>query len=386
MQTKHKVFFKNANQMSELSDGSVHLIVTSPPYPMIEMWDHTFMAQNDNISEQLSNGHGFKAFELMHKCLDIVWKEIYRVLCDGGIACINIGDATRTINGDFILFPNHSRILSQLIHIGFSPLPLIIWRKQTNAPNKFMGSGMLPPGAYVTLEHEYILIARKNGKRLFKNTNDKEIRHQSAFFWEERNNWFSDVWFELKGTRQNMNDNDPRKRSAAFPFDLAYRLVNMFSVEDDIVLDPFLGSGTTLLACMASMRNSFGYEIDIGFKDIIEGKLDGFIDIANNYIDGRLSNHINFVKDRFRDKGFFQYANEIYGFPVITRQELKMRLCKLTNLTKEQDSFIADYTLDSIGNQNWSEFLGEKQKDDKTRKIKTSKKTPMTNNQLKLFE
>src|SRR5206468_5334175 len=110
----------------------------------------------------------------------------------------------------FILYPNHVRIASHLVRLGFNPLPAILWRKQTNAPNKFMGSGMFPPGAYVTLEHEYVLIVRKGDKRAFDSEVIRSRRRESAFFWEERNDWFSDVWFDLKGTGQNLVDRDVR--------------------------------------------------------------------------------------------------------------------------------------------------------------------------------
>ncbi len=82
-----------------------------------------------------------------------------------------------------------------------------------------MGSGMLPAGAYVTLEHEYVLIFRKGGKRTFPSQNQAERRRRSAFFWEERNRWFSDVW-DFKGERQRLNGSDIDRRSAAFPFEL----------------------------------------------------------------------------------------------------------------------------------------------------------------------
>ena len=158
IKTEHIILYENAANMEYIADESVALIVTSPPYPMIQMWDEIFSSQNKKIAHALSNGEGVLSFELMHKELDKVWDEIYRVLKTGGFACINIGDATRTIAGNFCLYPNHSRILQYIQQSGFSILPDILWRKQTNAPNKFMGSGMLPAGAYVTLEHEYILI------------------------------------------------------------------------------------------------------------------------------------------------------------------------------------------------------------------------------------
>ncbi|MEE8552751.1 MAG: DNA methyltransferase, partial [Desulfobacterales bacterium] len=156
MKTNHKIIYDNAIKMEAVSSESVALMVTSPPYPMIEMWDDMFGQQSSSVKKALAKGDGPDAFELMHQVLDPVWREVYRVLKFGGFACINIGDATRTINGNFSLYPNHMRILKAALELGFSALPCILWRKQTNAPNKFMGSGMLPAGAYVTLEHEYI--------------------------------------------------------------------------------------------------------------------------------------------------------------------------------------------------------------------------------------
>jgi len=194
MITTHKIIFQDSSNMRVLSDESIDLVVTSPPYPMIEMWDQIFADQNEEIGRALKNNDGPTAFELMHQALDKVWDELYRVLKVGGIACINIGDATRTINSRFALYTNHSRIHTYMQNIGFSALPAILWRKQTNAPNKFMGSGMMPPGAYVTLEHEYILILRKGNKKEFKTIDEKKQRRESSFFWEERNVWFSDLW------------------------------------------------------------------------------------------------------------------------------------------------------------------------------------------------
>ena len=241
--TTHTIFYADSNRMTELKDESADLMITSPPYPMIEMWDEVFAKQNPAIGDALRDKNGNLAFELMNQLLGGVWQEVYRILRPGGIACINVGDATRTIDGDFKLFPSHSRIMSHCLKTGFQALPEILWRKQTNAPNKFMGSGMLPPGAYVTLEHEFILVLRKGGKRKFESQADRIRRKRSAFFWEERNMWFSDVWMDMRGAKQDLENENLRKRSAAFPFELAYRLINMFSVKGDVVLDPFLGTG-----------------------------------------------------------------------------------------------------------------------------------------------
>jgi len=321
MKTSHKIIFDNANAMSGVDDESIGLMVTSPPYPMIEMWDDTFASQNPMVRTALENNDGMTCFELMHRELDRVWNEVGRVLIPGGLACVNIGDATRSVNSRFRLYPSHSRIISTFLKLGFDFLPAIIWRKQTNAPNKFMGSGMLPAGAYVTLEHEFVLIFRKGGKREFKREADKQNRRSSALFWEERNTWFSDVWFDIKGVRQVIDDEKVRDRSGAFPFELAYRLINMFSVKGDWVLDPFMGTGTTQSAAVASARNSIGYEIDHDFKAPILSRVSAAVEFSNAYIDKRISNHLGFVEARIQAGKALKHKNHNYDFPVVTAQE-----------------------------------------------------------------
>jgi DNA modification methylase len=185
LKSKHKLIVSDSRYDIGLSEDSVDLIVTSPPYPMIGMWDKVFIDMNPIIGEALLAGDVWQAFELMHHELDKVWKQAYRLLRSGGVICINIGDATRTVDNRFRLFPNHSRVQQSCVGLGFDSLPVVIWRKTTNAPNKFMGSGMLPAGAYVTLEHEYILVLRKGAKREFPDPVSKNWRQASALLWEE---------------------------------------------------------------------------------------------------------------------------------------------------------------------------------------------------------
>ncbi len=347
--TKHNVFFGEAQKMNKIADNSVDLIVTSPPYPMIEMWDEILFKQNNAIKEAFDKAQFEASFELMHQELDKVWQESFRVLKKGGLACINIGDATRTLNKNFRLFSNHARIIEGFINTGFQNLPNIIWRKQTNAPNKFMGSGMLPPGAYVTLEHEFILIFRKGEKRAFKTNNEKENRQNSSYFWEERNLWFSDLW-NIKGTTQKIKNKKSRDRSAAYPFEIPYRLINMFSAQNDVVLDPFLGTGITTLAAIASKRNSIGYDIDKKFKDLIFSNITNQEPFINDYITNRLKNHVDFVSERKKIKGndAFKYKNNHYNFEVITRQELEIKIPFVKKITTTNTEITADYH-DAIG-------------------------------------
>ena len=352
MKTKHQVFFKNSKNMDSIPPSSVHLVVTSPPYPMIEMWDDMFRRNSKEIAKALKHEKGMQAFELMHRELDPVWQEIHRILIDGGIACINIGDAVRTIDEEFSLYPNHARILSAMLKAGFCALPLILWRKPTNAPNKFMGSGMLPAGAYVTLEHEYILILRKGSKREFSTPQKKQARREGAFFWEERNHWFSDVWFGLIGTTQKMKNNATRLRSAAFPFELSYRLINMYSAKGDMVVDPFLGSGTTMSAAMATGRNSIGFEIETGFQDEILSIKDTVIDTSNDRIHHRIQNHLEFVRERSKEKGNLKYLNKHYKFPVMTRQEMELFFNPLENID-QSDNDALEVTYSDVPLENF---------------------------------
>ena len=342
MKTTHKINFSSSSDLSMLNDNSIHLVCTSCPYPMIEMWDTSFANQNPDIKEALDKEEAEKAFELMHLILDDVWKELYRVVVPGGIVCINIGDATRTLEKNFQLFNNHTRLASAMNKVGFQSLPEILWRKQTNAPNKFMGSGMLPPGAYVTLEHEFILIFRKGEKRVFSNV-ETEKRRESAYFWEERNIWFSDVW-EFKGVKQKMPVNTSRGRSGAFPFELAYRLINMFSIKGDTILDPFLGTGTTMIAAIASERNSIGIEIDETLRESIRSNILSSVDYINSIIENRIKFHNDFIIERRFLKDVSKYTNIHYGFNVITKQEVFLKFNMLKDLKSSDGiSYLAEY-------------------------------------------
>ncbi len=321
--TRHHIITGAAQDMDAVKESSVALVVTSPPYPMIEMWDEIFSKQAPAIGEAVQALDGNRMYDLMHAELNKVWQEVERVLIPGGIACINIGDATRSLQNNFALYPNHSAVIDAFRKLGMVNLPNIIWRKQTNAPNKFMGAGMLPAGAYVTLEHEWILIFRKDGKREFKTEEEKIKRRESAFFWEERNIWFSDLW-DLKGTRQVMGKNSSRLRSAAYPYELAYRLINMYSLREDLILDPFLGTGTTILAAITSQRNSIGYEIDPEFRDVVKKNvLETPAKFHREILLNRITSHRAFIEKRKELKGneAFKYMNYNLKLPVMTRQE-----------------------------------------------------------------
>ncbi len=247
--------------MRELADSSVHLVVTSPPYPMVGIWDDFFREESA------------QSYDQMHECLNKTWREVKRVLVPGGIACVNIGDATRTKDGIFHLYPNHSRVIESFEQLGLVTLPYVLWKKPTTKPRykgrgAFLGSGFLPPNAYVTLDMEYILIFRKGSLRTFEPKDPQ--RYKSKFTKKERDEWFSQVW-TVTGARQTHRGLE--RRVAAFPEEIPRRLIRMFSIEGDLVLDPFLGSGTTLKAAMDLSRQFIGYEKLEDFSRIIRERM-----------------------------------------------------------------------------------------------------------------
>ena len=226
--------------------GSVALVVTSPPYPMIPQWDG------------LVSRWGATDFESMHAELDRVWAKCYRALLPGGILAVNVGDALRTFSHEFRLWPNHARVAMGADRIGYRSLPYILWKKPTNKPNAFLGSGFLPPNAYVTLDCEFILLFRKGGLRRFPPRS--RSRRASRYKKEERDVWFSQVWEGIRGIAQTRAGG----RTGAFPPEIPRRLIRMFSVVGDTVLDPFAGTGTTLWEAARLGRHAIGIELDPG--------------------------------------------------------------------------------------------------------------------------
>jgi DNA modification methylase len=331
--SRHVLRLEDAARSLDVPDASIHLVVTSPPYPMIEMWDESFVDQDPGIGDALTKGDGETAFRAMHELLDPAWRECERVLHPGGFLCVNIGDATRSLGETFRLYANHAALLERLTGLGFVSLPAIIWRKPTNAPTKFMGSGTLPAGAYVTLEHEYILVMRKGGRRRFSE-DERSRRRRSAMFWEERNQWYSDVW-ELRGTRQALADMEARKRSAAFPFELPYRLINMFSVQEDWVLDPFAGTGTTMAAAAASGRNTIGIERSSALEPAVSDTMERAAGLGRERATERLEAHARFVEEYRRERGHtFKHWNDAHRTPVMSGQETDLTIPTVRELRK----------------------------------------------------
>jgi len=305
---------------------------------MIEMWDELFVSLDERIEQHLDAGRGRAAFEAMHTVLDSVWAELQDVLVDGGIACINVGDATRNLDGSFRRYQNHARIVSAFDELGFEPLPSILWRKPTNSAAKFMGSGMLPPNAYATLEHEHVLVFR-NGPRHRDFEPKADRRYEAAYFWEERNQWFSDLWTGITGQHQQLTGTEDRERSAAYPITIPYRLICMYSVYGDTVFDPFWGTGTTTLAAMAAGRNSIGKELDSGFESAFADRAETVPALTDRLVADRLGSHEQFVADRRADGEGFEYEADHYDFPVMTKQEVPIQLFDISAVDRTGEGF-----------------------------------------------
>lgn len=255
-----RVFPASSEKMA-LPDASIHLVVTSPPYPMIEMWDGLFEAWT---GQRVGSPEFYDA---CHRALSRVWAECARVMVPGGIAAINVGDATRTVNGrDFQLYPNHVDVTRACVAAGLTPLVPILWKKPTNKPNAFLGSGFLPPNAYVTLDCEHILLFRKGPPRRLA---PKDLlRYASEISKAERDAWFTQIW-DLRGTGQVTDE--MARRTGAFPEEVPSRLVRMFSVLGETVLDPFAGTGTTLRVAAAEGRRAVGFETEPALQPALAG-------------------------------------------------------------------------------------------------------------------
>lgn len=243
--------------MKELADNSVHLAITSPPY-----WQLKDYGTDNQI--------GFHdTYENYINNLNLVWKECYRTLHNGCRLCVNIGDqfARAVYYGRYKVIPIREEIIKFCENIGFDYMGAIIWQKVTTSNTTGggvqMGSYPYPRNGILKLDYEFILVFKKLGEAPKPTKEQKELSKMTA---EEWNAFFAGHW-NFAGARQN-------NHIAMFPEELPRRLIKMFSFIGETVLDPFAGSGTTLLAAKNLNRNSVGFEINKEFLPIIKEKLE----------------------------------------------------------------------------------------------------------------
>lgn len=245
--TTHRLIQGDARDLSFIGDESVHLIVTSPPY-----WS---LKKYNDAPGQLGHIEDYEAFLSE---LEKVWRHCLRVLVPGGRLVCVVGDVcvARKAFGRHLVFPLHADICVICRRLGFDNLNPIIWHKIANASyevengSRFLGKPY-EPNAIIKNDIEFILMQRKPGG--YRRPTESQ-REASRIPKAEFDNWFRQVW--------SITGASTKEHPAPYPFELANRLVRMFSFCGDTVLDPFCGTGTTLMAAMRSGRNSVGVEID----------------------------------------------------------------------------------------------------------------------------
>ena len=238
----NKHFCHSSENMIELPDNSIHLMITSPPYNVTKEYDN-----NLSLEEYL-------------QLLKIVWKETHRVLVPGGRACINVANLGRKP-----YIPLHSYIISAMSEIGFQMRGEIIWNKASSAsPSTAWGSWLSAANPVLRDIHEYILIFSKDS---FTHASKGK---ESTISKEEFLEWTKSVWTFPAVSAKKIG------HPAPFPEELPNRLIKLYSFKHDIVLDPFLGSGTTSLAAIKNGRNFLGFDTNKKYVELADKRVAEF--------------------------------------------------------------------------------------------------------------
>lgn len=252
LRTRHRVLLGDARVMAEVADKSIQLVVTSPPYWTLKDYDGG--AGEDQL------GH-IADYETFQAEIATVWERCYNALVPGGRLCIIVGDVClrRRDVGRHLVVPLHADISVNCRKIGFDYLTPILWYKIANAATEVEGNGApflgkpYEPNAIIKNDVEYILMLRKPGGY---RSPTNEQRLLSLIEKDEHSRWFRAIWDNIPGSSRL------RGHPAPYPVELAYRLIRMFSFVGDLVLDPFVGTGTTTEAAILANRSSLGYEIE----------------------------------------------------------------------------------------------------------------------------
>jgi len=254
---KPTIYFKSSEKMEEVADKSIQLIVTSPPYGKIKDYGK---------DEQIGF---FDSFEQYFRRLNAVWKECYRILEPQCRLVINVGDQyLRAADHErYRIISISSKIVEDCVDVGFDFLGDIIWQKvsttNTTGGCSLMGSIYYPRNGLLTYDYEHVLIFKKyEGKGKQVDLKRKELSKISLSEWKK---WFIGHW-RFPGIMQ-------KEHLAMFPEELPYRIIRMFSHIGDTILDPFVGSGTTLKVAKALFRKSIGYELNQEYEKIIQAKI-----------------------------------------------------------------------------------------------------------------
>ena len=237
------ILAKSSESMAEIPDHSVHLMVTSPPYNVGKDYDEDL-----TLEEYL-------------EFLTRVWQEVHGVLVPGGRACVNIANLGRKP-----YIPLHAHIIQGMTQIGFLMRGEIIWNKAASAsPSTAWGSWRSPANPTLRDVHEYILIFSKAG---FSRKNLEKRR--ATISREEFLELTKSVWnFPAVRAKQVGHP-------APFPIELPYRLIQFYTYEEEVILDPFMGSGQTAIAALQGNRRYLGYEIESEYVRLAEKRIKQF--------------------------------------------------------------------------------------------------------------
>lgn len=233
--------------MDKMEACSVNLVITSPPYN-VNLGNNKFKRDGyENYDDNLCYPDYLNWMRRVFTCC-------HKVLAKDGRICVNIGDGK---NGKT---PTHSDFIQMLQEIGFLPLSTIIWDKQTTSNRTAWGSYMSASAPSIPTQHEYILVLGKEYKRSTKGI--------STISKEEFVKFTDSVW-QIKPETKKLG------HPAPFPVELPYRLIQLYSYQGDVVLDPFMGSGTTGIACQKTNRRFIGVELEKKYFDLAKERLDG---------------------------------------------------------------------------------------------------------------
>ncbi len=242
----NKIFCKSSEAMSELPDNSVHLMITSPPYNVAKEYDEDL-----SLAEYLT-------------LLNAVWRETYRVLVPGGRACINVANLGRKP-----YIPLHSYIIDGMQELGYLMRGEILWNKGSSAsPSTAWGSWQSAANPVLRDVHEYILVFSKQS--FSRKRGDKENTIKKEEFLE----WTKSVWDFPAVSAKKIG------HAAPFPEELPHRLIQLYSFRDDVVLDPFAGSGTVCLSALKNHRNYVAYDIAPEYIKLAETRISACKDQA----------------------------------------------------------------------------------------------------------
>jgi len=240
----NKIFCKTSEKMEELPDNSIHLMVTSPPYNVGKEYD-----KNLTLNE-------YRVF------LKEVWREAKRVLIPGGRACINVANLGRKP-----YIPLDAFIIEDMIDLGFLMRGEIIWNKSSSgSPSTAWGSWLSAKNPVLRDVHEYILIFSKG----MYSRGNPVLRRKSTISKEEFLEFTKSIWTFSAEPATKIG------HPAPFPVELPYRLIQFYTFEGEVVLDPFMGSGQAAIAAIKTNRNYVGYDINEEYVKLAERRIREF--------------------------------------------------------------------------------------------------------------